>query len=142
MLANEFIVNSDSTFGEAINWVNGFYQDKKWVRLTANCGRRRTPSQNNAIHKYCRMIAEELNAKGFQASINSPILNSPIEVDWTMDMVKELWHTVQKHMYPDKEVSTSALERAEVSAVYEVMNRAMIEKTDGQVCLPFPSNDA
>ena len=103
---------------------------------------KRTLSQNNAIHKYCRMLASDLNDAGLTASIESEVLKSPIEVDWTMEMVKEIWHTVQGSMYPEKPVSTAELERAEVSAVYDVINRAMIQKTNGAINTPFPSNES
>ena len=140
-MSKEFIVNSDRAFGEVISWINDLYQKKKWVSLTANTGKKRTPSQNNAIHKYCRMVADELNEKHISAYIDSPILKTPIETDWTMEMVKEIWRSVQGQMFPQKERSTAALNRDEVNAIYDVVHRAFIEKTEGMVAVMFPSRE-
>ena len=151
-MKNEFIVNSDTTFGAAIGWINDFYQEHKFVRLTATSGKNRSSSQNNSIHLYCRMVAKELNDNGFSAYIDSPILKQPMETDWSMEMVKDLWRTVQVKLYPMESLmqdslhtsikgSTKILNKKQVSEVYDVINRALIEKTDGKVCVPFPSQE-
>ena len=136
-MSKEFIVNSDRTFGEVIGWINDLYQKKKWVRLTANTGKKRTPSQNNAIHKYCRMVADELNEKHISAYIDSPILKTPIETDWTMEMVKEIWRSVQGQMFPQKERSTAALNRDEVNAIYDVCTERLLKKPKAWLVLCF-----
>ena len=140
-MKNEFIVNSDTTFGAAIGWINDFYQEHKFVKLTATSGKNRSSSQNNAIHLYCRMVAKELNDNGFSAYI-----------DRSMEMVKDLWRTVQAKLFPMESLmqnnlhtsikgSTKILNKKQVSEVYDVINRALIEKTDGKVCVPFPSQE-
>ena len=144
-MKHEFTVNSDTSFGAAITWINEFYQEHKFVRLLAISGKNRSSSQNNAIHLYCRMVAKELNDNGFSAYIDSPILKQPMETDWSMEMVKDLWRTVQAKVFPvestDTKGSTKNLDKKQVSQVYDVINRALIEKTDGRVCVPFPSQE-
>jgi hypothetical protein len=138
-MKKEFIINSQHSLAETISEIVGIYENKKWVRVITNCGRRRTDRQNNAIHLYCRMVAGQLNEQGFPAFINSPLFKEPIEVEWSMETVKQLWHLVQANIYPDKKVSTGELERSEVSEIYDILNRALIEKTNGRVNVPFPS---
>jgi len=147
-LKSEFLVNSDTTFGAAIGWLRNYYDEHKFVRLTATSGKNRSSSQNNAIHLYCRMVAKELNDNSFSAYIDSPILKQPMETDWSMEMVKDLWRTVQVKLFPMESLmqdntkgSTKILNKQQVSEVYDVINRALIEKTSGKVCVPFPSQE-
>ena len=44
-------------------------------------------------------------------------------------------------MFPQKERSTAALNRDEVNAIYDVVHRAFIEKTEGMVSVMFPSRE-
>lgn len=138
-MSDNFTVNSDSMLDFIKRHLEQVYKEKKWFRITINTGRTRTPSQNNAIHKYCRMVADALNECGLSAYIDSPILKTKIEVAWTMEMVKEIWHTTQFSMFPEKPRTTKSLERNEVSMVYDVLNRAFIERTNGNVSVIFPS---
>ena len=126
------------------NFVSFFKQvllQNEPFKITITRKSKRTLPQNRSIHKYLTMLADDLNAIGLTACIESEILKAPIEVDWTLEMTKKIWHQVQSTMYPDKPVSTAELEKKQVSAVYDVINRAMIQKTNGAINTPFPSHD-
>ena len=138
MNGQKWLVNSDRTLGNFIAHVTKLHETSGWVTYGWRTGRQRTATQNNSIHLYCRMVADELNDKGFPAFLDSSILKESIEIDWTQSMVKDLWRTVQCKLFPDTEGKTSRLSRTEVSGVYDVINRALIEKTSGRVCVVFP----
>ena len=82
----------------------------------------RTIKQNAAIHLFCNLLALALNSAGwtkkkyFEAKTHD-------DVDWTEISVKEdIWRHIQTALYPDKK-STTQLDKPEVSAVYENINR-------------------
>jgi hypothetical protein len=96
---------------------------------------KRTLSQNNAIHKWCEMMAECLNDGGFTyAHFIELINNKGVEVPWDMEKVKLSWQIMQEAMIGHNH--TSNLETHEVSKIYEVVNRRFAELAG--VSLPFP----
>lgn len=93
----------------------------------------RTSQQNRALHKYFRLLAEELNTLGLDAR---KVLKPTYQIWWTEEMVKrDLWKPIQKIML-DKE-HTSDLTTKEVDRVFEQINFAIGEKFG--VYIPFPS---
>lgn len=101
---------------------------------------RRTPPQNNAIHKWCEMLSDALNESGLDMK---RVLKPEADIPWTKQAVKTMmWHPVQRAMYPeavdsDGNPSTAALERNQVSGVYEAINRHLAQ-SQGFQCPPFP----
>jgi hypothetical protein len=94
----------------------------------------RTKTQNDSIHLYFEHVAQELNDSGNDMR---KMLKETIDIPWTKETVKDyLWRTIQKAML--QKDSTTGLTRAEVSKVYDVLNRHLSEKTG--VHVPFPSN--
>ena len=94
----------------------------------------RTPQQNKAIHVYCDLLAEKLNSAGFLLVV--PGFKEGFSVPWDGDMVKNnIWRVIQIAMFEIK--STTQLNRAQVSKVYEVVARNMAEKG---IDVPFPQN--
>jgi len=95
----------------------------------------RTLTQNAAIHKYFSMLAESLNNAGLDVK---KTLRHDFDIPWSESLVKELiWKGVQKAMFDID--STTKLDTAQVSQVYEVINRH-IGSTHG-VSVIFPSNE-
>ena len=95
----------------------------------------RSIPQNAAIHLYCSMLAESLNNSGLDVMTT---LKHDIAIPWTMELVKGLiWKVVQKAMIDEK--STTKLDTSQVSAVYDVINRHMIEKHT--ISVIFPSKE-
>ena len=92
----------------------------------------RTIQQNKALHKYFRMLADDLNAAGLDMR---KTLKEDVEVPWTEELVKDhLWRPIQEAVV-DKE-STADLETPEVSRVFDVLNRHLGSKLG--IHTPFP----
>lgn len=80
---------------------------------------KRTPTQNKAMHLYFRMLAEAFNDAGLDVE---ETLSNPIDLPWSEYLIKELiWHKVQNAVC-DVE-STTKLDTAQVSEIYEIINR-------------------
>lgn len=95
----------------------------------------RTPTQNNAMHRYFELLAQALNDAGLDMRRT---LKPEWEIPWTAEMVKEhIWRPVQKVML-DRQ-STTQLQTIDVGEVYDVINRHMAEKHG--VHVPFPSSE-
>ena len=94
----------------------------------------RTSQQNRALHLYCQMVADELNAAGYDAQT---VITLPISL--TQDIVKDcIFRAIMRALYPDKE-STTELSTTEMQDVYENMNAATAQKFG--VSIPWPSED-
>ena len=97
--------------------------------------RTRTTVQNKALHKYCELVAQELNDSGNDMR---KVLKETVDIPWTKESVKEyLWKSIQSVMI--QKDSTTELSTDEVSKIYEVLNRHLAEKTG--VHVPFPSSE-
>jgi hypothetical protein len=96
---------------------------------------KRTVRQNSAIHKYYSLLADQLNAGGLDMR---KLLKPGVEIPWTPETVKEnLWKPIQEAVMG--ELSTTKLNRSQVSEVYDVLTRHLIEKHN--VYVEFPSNE-
>ena len=95
----------------------------------------RTPKQSNSLHLFCRILGDALNDAGFYLVV--PGFKDGFQVPWTGDMVKEnIWRPIQIALLDIK--STTKLNRAQVSQVYEVIAPNMAMKG---INVPFPSNE-
>lgn len=84
----------------------------------------RTLKQNSSLHKFCEILADELNSAGYDVS---KTLKQDVEVPWTMILIKELiFKKIMTAMYGYK--STTELKTGEVSKVAEVIIRHVGEK--------------
>lgn len=95
----------------------------------------RTLQQNATLHLYFTQVAMALNDKGFTAH---KIIQPNIEMFWTPIIIKELWKKIQKTMY-SKESTTKLKKIEEIDKIYDVFNKMLIERTGGEVSIPFPS---
>lgn len=97
--------------------------------------RKRTNTQNAAIHKYCDMLADKLNDAGLDMRV---VLSHHADISWSMASVKEkLWKPVQMALL-NKE-STTEQSTVEVSAVYNHLSRHLSENL--MVYVPWPCKD-
>ena len=93
---------------------------------------KRTLQQNRAIHKYCALVAEELNRQGIDMKA---LLKPEIEIPATPELIKShIWKPVQDIML-DKE-STTELDTKDVDSVYQVIARHLAEKHGISVAFP------
>lgn len=96
---------------------------------------KRTNSQNKAMHKLFEILATDLNTRGLDAKL---VLKENYKILWTAEMIKrDLWKPLQKAMFSKE--STSELNSAEVSKVYEQLAKIIGEKFG--VVIEFPSQE-
>lgn len=98
----------------------------------------RTEYQNNAIHKFFTMLAQELNEKGKDMRV---VLKDDWQIWWTPEAVKDhLWRPVQRSM-TGKE-STKELEKTsgEIDQIHEMIMKNLGEN-HGIEWIEFPHND-
>lgn len=95
--------------------------------------KRRTITQNAALHLYFRLVADALNEAGLDMKA---VLNPDVQIPWSPQSVKAyMWKPIlriqlQKH-------STTEMTTKEIDIVYDTMNRHLGEKTG--IYIPFPS---
>lgn len=95
----------------------------------------RTNQQNAALHKYCSMLSDEFNNAGYDVRTT---LSQDIEIPWTPTLIKELiFKKVMTAHYPEI-TSTTKLDTAQVSVIYEIINRYTAEKHG--VSVEFPDS--
>lgn len=96
----------------------------------------RTLSQNAALHKFCELLADELNNAGLDMRA---VMKPEVDMPWTMTAVKEhLWRPIQKAM--TSKASTADADTSEYSEIYRVLMRHLSEKFNG-VYVPWPSKN-
>lgn len=95
----------------------------------------RTTTQNNALHLYFRLLADELNLAGLDMK---KVLKPSIDIEWNEETVKEyLWRPIQNAQVLKK--STRQLNTKEIDKIYDTINRHMSEKFG--ISVPWPSQD-
>ena len=99
--------------------------------------KKRTTTQNAAMHKYFELMAQALNDAGYSYKDFVELVESKgNQVAWTETNFKETgWRIVQKAMF--NKDSTSELETHEVTQVYEVINSRFAELAG--VSMNFPN---
>ncbi|RMD46978.1 MAG: hypothetical protein D6834_01660 [Aquificota bacterium] len=61
------------------------------------------------------------------------------ELQWTPALVKEmLWRPLQEAVL-GKHSTTELLKIGEIDKIHEILNKVIIERTQGEVYVPFPS---
>lgn len=96
----------------------------------------RTPKQNSAMHLYFTQVSEALNEAGYGVKRFFDEVKK-VEIDWSAGQVKEnIWRPLQQAM--TEKYSTTELEKIEVDAVYEQVNKVLSEIG---IHVPFPSEE-
>ena len=96
----------------------------------------RSPSQNNSLHKVFADTATECVEKGIDMRI---LVRDNIPIEVTPQNIKWLWKEMQKYLLM-KESTTQLEKNGEIDYVYDNLNKLLINRTDGEVCLPeWPS---
>jgi len=92
----------------------------------------RTRRQNNALHLYFQLLADELNKAGLDMK---KILKPSVDIDWTLESIKEyLWRPIQFALLRKR--STTQLKSNEIDEVYNQLNRFLGEKFGVHVEFP------
>ena len=139
-MSEAWTVNSDYKCKQFHLKVDELYAQHKHVTFDWTTGRQRTNQQRKAIEVYCRELASALNAAGFDQRKTMLMMRDGVEIPWSQSAVKDsLWREIQKAVV-DKE-STTQLEKAEVSRVYDILNRWTSEKMGVSILFPEAAND-
>ena len=93
--------------------------------------KRRTSSQNRALHKLFELVADEFEDKGIGMSIFAKL---PINIPVSADAVKRLWKEIQ--MAQVNKDSTADLTTKEIDLVYDTFNRMLAESCNLHVAFP------
>ena len=101
------------------------------------CENKRTNPQNNSLHLLFKQISDECLAKGIEMR---ELVRDEVPIPVTPEAVKWMWKLLQEGMFKTK--STTELKKTgEIEAVYDVFNKILSERTQGEVQLPpFPSS--
>lgn len=92
----------------------------------------RTLPQNNALHLYFKLLAEALNESGQDMRA---VIRQDIDIPWTPETIKEyLWRPVQKKYL--RKQSTASLKKNEIDKVFDIVNKAVGERTGVYVAFP------
>lgn len=111
-------------------------EDKEVIVTIEKKTNKRTLRQNNALHLFFQLLANELNNSGLDMR---NVLKKDIDISWTLENVKEyLWRPVQVALLKKK--STTKLTTDEIDKVYDMLNRHLGQKF-GLPCIPFPSEE-
>lgn len=96
----------------------------------------RSNLQSRSLHLFFELLAKELNLAGLDMKT---VLKPEVDIPWTKQTVKDyLWRPIQKALTTKQ--STTELDTAEPSEVWDVLNRHLSEKFGVEVPL-FPSQE-
>jgi len=110
-------------------------KDQEFDASVVKHKKKRTITQNKAMHKYFTLLANAFNDAGYTVEM---ILRKPLNISWTDNLVKDiLWRQVQQAQLEKK--STTELDTNEVSKIYEEINRYTSEEKG--IHIPFPSKN-
>lgn len=99
--------------------------------------KQRTLKQNKSLHKFCELLADELNAAGLDMKT---VLKPSVDISWSKQSVKEfLWRPIQEAMLQKE--STTDLNSAEPSEIHAVLMRHLSEKFGVYVSWPSRFGD-
>lgn len=98
--------------------------------------KKRTQSQNNALHLFFKFLADELNNSGQTVQM---VLKHKMEIDWNTRLIKELlWRPAQIAIL-DKDSTTELSKIGEIEQIYDHLARHLAEKC--KVIIPPWPND-
>lgn len=117
-------------------WLDEAFAEHGYIHVTPSTERPRSAQQNNALHKYCGMVADELNERGLDMR---KVLKPEVEIPWTTTSAKEfLWRPIQEIMTGEK--STTKPSTIEYPKIYDTLNRHLGQKFG--VSVPWPSKES
>jgi len=124
MQSDEIRIDSELGLAEHIRELRKAWYDSKYLIVKVRTGKQRTITQNKALHLFCEMLADTLNAHGLDMK---KTLKPDAEIPWTMISVKEsLWKPIQEAVIGKD--STTQADRIEYSQVHDVLAHHMATK--------------
>jgi len=134
-LSEEWLVNSVHTKDEFIKHVERQYEEHGYVKYSFKTGKQRSDKQRKALEVYCKLLAERLNAAGYDMRM---MLLPGVDIPWSQDRVKEfLWRPLQMAVTGHK--SSTKPEKKQYIEIYEILNRHTAQKRG--ISLPWPCKE-
>jgi hypothetical protein len=125
----ERIANSDLELERIIRDMRKDYAEHRHLMIDWETGKQRTKKQNSALHVFCALLADLLNASGLD---RRKVLKPEIEIPWDLKSVKEdLWRPIQEAVIHKE--STTEADRTEYTRVYDVLAHHMATKLNVQI---------
>lgn len=107
------------------------------VEITEEPKSPRTGQQNNALHLFCKMLADALNDAGKDMRI---VLKPEYNIPWDTESVKtHIWKPIMKAKF-NKESTTQLKKTGEIDEVHKIIMRELGEKF-GIEYIPFPVDE-
>lgn len=128
----KLLLADKETFNQFLTMLEG-----KQIELTIEeANATRTSQQNKALHKFFALVAQALEAAGYD---RMKILSfAKVELPPTKDFVKyDLWAPIQQAVL-GKASTTELSKKEDIDKVYDIMNRFLTEKL-GLESIPFPA---
>ena len=134
-MTTKTIINSEQSLNAYIEHIRVQFEKHRYLSVSLSTGKQRSLTQNQALHKYFTLLADELNGGGFDMRRT---LKQDVDIPWTMEAVKEhLWKPIQTAI--TKEKSTAKADRKDYSKIYDVLSRHLSQKLG--VFVSWPSKD-
>lgn len=128
----KLIVNSLKSLENAQKALEKTWLENKYLTVSVVAKKKRTLTQNSALHLYFRMLADALNDAGLD---QRKTLKPNIEIPWNEAAIKELiWRPIQLAVVSKE--SSAELTTSEVQEVYEVLNRHLADRFGITVAWP------
>lgn len=131
------IINSQHSLDAAKQELDETWQIYKWLMMQTTTEQQRSQLQNNSLHLWLDMVARALNDKGHDVR-QVLQMSKRQEIPWTMSAAKEhLWRPVQESY--TGESSTTKASTKEYAAIYDILNKTLVEKLG--VFVPWPNKE-
>ena len=134
-MSEAWTVNSQQTLDAFKKFLDDEFERHKHLTITWRTGKQRTLRQNNALQKYCELLADAFNDAGMDMRA---VLREDVDIPWSKDTVREhIWRPIMLTM--TRKESTTKLTREEVTQIYETINRHTAAKFG--LSVEFPSEN-
>lgn len=82
--------------------------------------KKRTNSQNNALHLYFKWIADQFRNLGWTYNYSNPFTGHLIELNWNVNLVKDfIWRPIQQTLFGIE--STTELTSQQINEIIDVL---------------------
>jgi hypothetical protein len=123
-MSDDRIINSELALAEYIRELRQNFYQHHYLYVSHRHGKQRTLTQNRALHLFCTMLADTLNAAGLDMK---KTLKPDAEIPWDCASVKErLWKPIQEAVIG--KLSTTEADRIEYSKVHEILAHHLVTK--------------
>lgn len=125
----EIKLDSETALAEHVRDLYKWWNESHYLLVRVRTGKQRTLTQNRALHLFCDMLADKLNAHGMDMRV---VMKPHADLWWTMESVKEnLWKPYQVALLGKH--STTEADRVEYTQIHEAIGKHMAEKFNFQI---------